>query len=138
MQSIYSECGIKWDPDVYWRHLIYTPPRPYKKFNGPSATVHRPYIPIYREYIWPYMAKNMAKYLAIFGHIWPYIGHRLAINVLMRTAPIFFSSMPAPGTGGGRIGGRGAGIDDFFCCSPVLIPKRPPQAQLLFLTMSAQ
>ena len=41
----------------------------------------------------------------------------------------FFSSMPAPGTGGGRAGGRGAGIDEKKDISPVLLRKRPPGGQ---------
>ena len=42
----------------------------------------------------------------------------------------FFSSMPAPGTGGGRVGGRGAGIDEnkqkYFAG---LDPKMTPNSQ---------
>ena len=37
------------------------------------------YIPIYGEYIWPYMAKNMAKALAIYG---PYMAMAMAMAVI--------------------------------------------------------
>ena len=92
------------------------------------------YIPIYRKYIWPYMAKNMAKYLSIYGHIWPYIGHRLAINGLMRAAPIFFHRCQRLGRGaGGSAGGALASMKKKHFFSPVLIPKRPPGGQFFFL-----
>ena len=73
------------------------------------------------------MAKNMAKYLAIygqiFGHMWPYIGHKCPPE----GSPIFFF-IDASARDGGRAGRRAGALAsmkkkrDFAGLDPKMTP----------------